>query len=74
LVFASSKTASANYAVRGVEAHTDADGSLAVAIAYGPGGSDMTLRVRRYETKPPSLILGDRPERWVLTSSSGSLP
>jgi hypothetical protein len=74
LVFASSKTSSENFAVRGVESHSEADGSLAVAIAYGTRIEDLTLRVRRFETKPPSLTLGDRSERWTLVSVAGGLP
>jgi hypothetical protein len=74
LVFASSETASENYAVRGVETHTEQDGSLAVTIEYGTREDDRTLRIRRYETRPPSLTLGDRSERWILAPGSGRLP
>jgi hypothetical protein len=74
LVFASSKTSSDNFAVRGVESHREADGSLAVEIAYGTRDEGLTLRVRRFDTKPPSLTLGDRPERWTLASGVGSPP
>lgn len=74
LVFVSSKTSSENFAVRGVESHGEADGSLAVAIAYGTNGEDLTLRIRRYQTKPPSLTLGDRPERWTLAPVVGGPP
>jgi hypothetical protein len=30
--------------------------------------------VRRHETKPPSLTLGDRPERWTLVPGTEGLP
>jgi hypothetical protein len=74
LVFASSPTKSENFAVRDVESHREPDGTLAVAIAYGTRDEGLTLRVRRFETKPPSLTLGDRPERWTLVSGGGGLP
>jgi len=74
LVFVSSKTSSENFAVRGVESQRETDGSLAVAIAYGTRDEGLTLRVRRFETKPPSLTLGDRPERWALVSGVGGIP
>jgi hypothetical protein len=74
LVFVSSKTSSENFAVRGVESHGEPDGSLSVVIAYGTRDDDLTLRVRRFETKPPSLTLGDRPERWTLVPGVGGSP
>jgi hypothetical protein len=74
LVFASSATASENFAIRGVETHSDADGSLAVEIAYGTRSQALTLRLRRYATDPPSLKIGDRPERWVLAAAGGARP
>jgi hypothetical protein len=74
LVFVSSRTDSENFAVRGVESHRETDGSLAVAIAYGTRDAGLTLRVRRFDTKPPSLTLGDRPERWALVSPTGGPP
>jgi hypothetical protein len=74
LVFVSSKTSSENFAVRGVESQREADGSLAVAIAYGTRDEGLMLRIRRFETKPPSLTLGDRPERWTLASVVGGPP
>ena len=71
LVFASSTTASENFAIRGVESSTQEDGSLAVSIEYGTRQQDLTLRVRRFATDPPSLKIGDRPERWTFAASGG---
>ena len=50
---------------------------LMASLLYGAGlrlRGGLTLRVRRFDTKPPSLTLGDRPERWALVSAAGGLP
>lgn len=74
LVFASGPAASQNFAVRGVELNTLPDGTREAVIAYGAAGEGLTLRVRRYETIPPSIRLGDRPERWTRIPGSERLP
>jgi hypothetical protein len=74
LVFASSRTASDTYAVREVEAHPESDGSRTVLIAYGTADPPLTLRVHRFATDPPSITLGDRPERWLLEDPREARP
>ena len=72
LIFASDMTSSENFTVREVETRLDADGTLFADIAYGKGGESLQIRVRRFETDPPSLTIGDRPERWTLAPSHGN--
>jgi hypothetical protein len=74
LIFAASPTASENFAVRGVDSRTESDGSLVATIEYGKGDEHLTLRLRRFETDPPSLVIGDRPERWTLAPLTEGLP
>ncbi len=74
LIFASDRTSSENFAVRGVETR-EIPGATQVTIAYGnDGADDLSLRVRLYPTTPPSLQIGDRSERWTLSPAGGVLP
>lgn len=74
LIFASDQLASDNYAVREVDSRTAADGSLVATISYAKSDEELTLRVRRFDTDPPSLVIGDRPERWTLVPPNRSVP
>jgi hypothetical protein len=74
LIFASDRTTSENFAVRGVETRALPDGSTAVAIAYGnDDADDLALRVQLLATTPASLRIGDRAERWTLAPAKGGL-
>jgi hypothetical protein len=65
LTFASDQTHSESFTVFGVETQDAADGSLHVSISYGQDdGEDRALRLALFPTKPPSLRIGDRSERW----------
>jgi hypothetical protein len=67
LIFATDRTTSENFAVRGVETRALPDGSTAVTIAYGnDAADDLALRVQLLATQPVSLRIGDRAERWTL--------
>jgi hypothetical protein len=74
LIFASDMTSSENFTVRGVETRVETDGTLFASIAYGRAGEDLEIRIRRFETDPPSLTIGDRPERWTLAPLNRSGP
>lgn len=75
LIFASDRTASENFAVRGVASRELPDGSLLVTISYGnDAADDLTLNVKRFATQPASLQLGDRPERWTPLPAAGAQP
>jgi hypothetical protein len=74
VVFVSSPTESENFAIRGVQTHAESDGSLSAEIAYGPASEQRALRVRLYATKPPTLAIGDRAERWTRVPGSERLP
>lgn len=66
VTFGLSKTESESFTVRGVEAQPETDGGLSVEIIYGSAVEQRVLRVRRFETQPPSLALGERSGRWTL--------
>lgn len=74
LIFASDRLASENYSVRSVDSRAEDDGSLVATISYANDAAELTLRVRRFDTDPPSLAIGDRPERWTLVPLNGSVP
>lgn len=74
LIFASDMTSSENFTVRSVDSRLESDGSLTARVAYGRGGEKLEIRIRRLETEPPSLAIGDRPERWTLAPSNWAMP
>ena len=64
LAFSTGPSASNTYSVRSHESLRESDGSLLVVVSYRGEGGDMSLRLRLLPTNPPSLQLGERPERW----------
>jgi hypothetical protein len=73
LIFASGPTQSENFAVRGVSTLDLPTGETRVAIHYGNEAAlDLTLDLQLRQTTPPSLRIGERPERWKLAPRSGA--
>lgn len=69
LSFGTSESSSETFAVRGVTTDRDPADGIHYAIAYGPSDRDeRELHLYFVYSSPPSVRIGDRPERWQKTS------
>jgi hypothetical protein len=74
VMFASGPTTSENFMVRGVDSEVLPDGTTTLTITYGnDSADDLSLRLELLATKPPSLQIGHRPERWTLDPTARML-